>query len=260
MISVNLEPISEQDILSEMQYHPAEDHRSAMISAAQSLIIGKLLFQRANELDITKKDDVTEYQDEKAYHDALLEQLVNQDIQFPHATAAECFQYYQANLSKFSTSPLIAAKHILLPAPTDNVTARLEAKTLADAIINQLQQGESFSELALAHSKCDSSKHGGALGQLSKGQTVAEFERQVFAANEGLISHAVESRYGFHVVFVDMKVAGNQLPFEFVEQRITTYLNEKVKRKAIAQYIRHLISQAKIDGFDFNVDASPLMQ
>lgn len=260
MISVNLESISEQAVLNEMQYHPADDHRTAMVGAAQSLIIGKLLLQRAEALELTKQLDVTAFQDEKIYQDAILEQLINQEIQLPKATSEECLQYYQANLAKFTTSPLIAAKHILLPAPTDNVTARLDAKALADAIINQLQQGESFSALALAHSKCDSAKQGGALGQLSKGQTVAEFERQVFAANEGLISHAVESRYGFHVVFVEMKVAGNQLPFEFVEQRITTYLNEKVKRKAIAQYIRHLISEAQIDGFEFDVNASPLMQ
>jgi peptidyl-prolyl cis-trans isomerase C len=259
MISVNQEPISEQAILHEMQYHPADDHRSAMVEAAQSLIIGKLLYQRANELGMSQQAQV-EYEDEKAAQDAMLDQLIAQDISLPKATPQECLQYYQANLAKFSTSPLIAAKHILLAAAPDNIAARTEAKTLADAIIEQLQSGQSFSDLALMHSHCDSSKQGGALGQLSKGQTVVEFERQVFAADVGLMTHAVESRYGFHVVQVEQKVAGKQLPFEFVEQRISKYLNEKVKRKAIAQYIRHLISQAQIDGFEFDVDASPLMQ
>ncbi|GGB52110.1 peptidylprolyl isomerase [Shewanella inventionis] len=260
MISVNQESISEQAVLNEMQYHPADNHRAAMVSAAQSLIIGKLLLQRADELNLTNNIDATTFADEKTYQDAVLEQLINQDIKIPQATSAECQQYYQANLSKFTTSPLVAARHILLPAPVEDINARLEAKALADEIIKQLKQGESFSVLASAHSKCDSSKHGGVLGQLSKGQTVAEFERQVFAASEGLMTHAVESRYGYHVVFIDMKIAGNQLPYDLVKQRITTYLNEKVKRKAIAQYIRHLISQANIDGFEFDIDASPLMQ
>jgi peptidyl-prolyl cis-trans isomerase C len=50
------------------------------------------------------------------------------------------------------------------------------------------------------------------------------------------------------------------LPYQMVEERITDYLNEKVRRKAIAQYIHTLLVAADIEGFDFSVSDSPLMQ
>ena len=101
---------------------------------------------------------------------------------------------------------------------------------------------------------------GGQLGQLSKGQTVPEFERQLSNCKRGLAQSPIESRYGVHVVVLDQHVEGKQLPFDMVKTRIADYLNEKVRRKAIAQYIHTLISQATIDGFDFKVSESPLMQ
>jgi len=45
-----------------------------------------------------------------------------------------------------------------------------------------------------------------------------------------------------------------------VKSRIEDYLNKKVERKAIAQYIQLLIADADIEGFDFNVSSSPLVQ
>ena len=40
----------------------------------------------------------------------------------------------------------------------------------------------------------------------------------------------------------------------------SNFLNEKVRRKAISQYLTQLIANAEISGFDFAVQPSPLMQ
>ncbi|MFC3032851.1 peptidylprolyl isomerase [Pseudoalteromonas fenneropenaei] len=260
MITVNQSTISEAQILQEMQYHPAKDHRSAMIDAAESLIIGELFNQRAQELGLSLSDTDITLQSEEQKQNSLLNRLIETEVSIPTASDQECELYYSQNLHKFCTSPLIAARHILIPAPVEDESARANALETAELILNSLNQGESFSELAAQYSKCDSAKLGGQLGQLSKGQTVAEFERQVFSAAEGLIPHVVESRFGFHIVYVDFKQPGNQLPFSAVKTRIQDYLNKKVERKAIAQYIEQLIANADIEGFDFNVSSSPLVQ
>jgi len=62
------------------------------------------------------------------------------------------------------------------------------------------------------------------------------------------------------VIEVLNRVDGKSLPYQAVSQRIADYLNEKVRRKAVSQYITQLITTSQIDGFDFNVNASPLMQ
>ncbi len=51
-IYINGVNISEADILAEMQYHPAQDQRSAMIVAAESLIITELFKQRCQTLGL----------------------------------------------------------------------------------------------------------------------------------------------------------------------------------------------------------------
>jgi peptidyl-prolyl cis-trans isomerase C len=74
------------------------------------------------------------------------------------------------------------------------------------------------------------------------------------------VQKPISSRYGVHVAFIDQRVEGRRLEFDMVSQRIADYLNEKVRRKAIAQYIETLIAKADIEGFDFSVSDSPLMQ
>ncbi len=258
MIIVNEVTIPEPAIMAEMQYHPAPDKRAAMLKAAESLIIAELLKQRAMELGLA---DETQLQDHSpASQDLVLDLLIEREVAIPTASGAECLHYYQQNPERFVTSPLIEVRHILLPAAPENDDERAKAKQLAEAILAELQQASDFGQLAANYSVCSSKDNGGLLGQISKGQTVPEFERQVFKAQPGLMSYPVESRFGLHVVDVLRRIEGDQLPFSAVEQKIQNYLNEKVRRKAIAQYIQSLIIAAQIDGYDFALSDSPLMQ
>ncbi|MBZ9611827.1 peptidylprolyl isomerase [Rheinheimera maricola] len=255
MIQVNQASISEAAIMAEMQYHPASDKRAAMLKAAESLIIGELLRQRAKTLGLSVKSEANTASD-----DNFLDALINAEVAIPQASTAECEQYYKLNPQRFQSSPLLELSHILLAAAPEDDKARVEAKILAEQLISQLQQGEPLAGLARHHSACPSKETGGSLGQISRGQTVPEFERQIFSAEPGLLPQPVESRYGYHIVHIARKVAGQLLPFNAVERKIADYLNEKVRRKAVAQYIHTLIVDAEIDGFDFNLSASPLMQ
>jgi len=253
MIRVNQTTINEQAVMAEAQYHPASTKRSAILKAAESLIIGEVLRQRAKTLGI-------ETSTHTASEEQLFDDLINHEVSIPTATTKECEQYYKQNPHRFESSPLLEVSHILLAAPVDDDKARIEAKVLSEDIIKQLQQGSHFADLARQYSACPSKQTQGSLGQISRGQTVAEFERQIFTAEPGLMPQGIESRYGIHVVYIHRKIAGQILPFDKVKQRIREYLNEKVRRKAIAQYIHMLITQADIQGYDFNLSDSPLMQ
>lgn len=255
MIHVNEAVIEEKAVLEEMQYHPATSQRDAMFQAAEALIIGELLKQRAAELGLELQDA-----NAPANDDDFLDQLIEKEVDVPEAGEQECRTYFEQNRDKFTTSPLMEAKHILLAAPPGEDKPRMEALTIAEELIKQLKAGGDFAGLAKAYSACPSKETGGSLGQLSKGQTVPEFERVVFTLEPGLYDAPVESRYGFHIVWVERKVAGLPLEFMDVREKIRDYLNEKVRHKAIAQYIHTLIAGAKIEGYDFSVSTSPLMQ
>jgi peptidyl-prolyl cis-trans isomerase C len=255
MIQVNNASISEAAIMAEMQYHPAGTKRTAMLKAAESLIIGELLRQRARELGLVVKSEANTASD-----DNFLDALIQAEVVIPQASKQECEQYYTLNPQRFASSPLLEVSHILLAASPEDDQQRVEAKTLAQQLIEKLQQGETLAELARHYSACPSKETAGSLGQISRGQTVPEFERQIFSAEPGLLPQPVESRYGYHIVHIARKVPGKLLPFTAVEQKIAEYLNEKVRRKAVAQYIHRLIVASEISGYDFNLSDSPLMQ
>lgn len=252
MIKVNNVVISDSAVLAEMQYHPAESHDSAYHKAAQCLVISEVMRQQAIAHGISTEDSHgTDYIDE----------LIDIEVEVPKASQDECRQYYQANLDKFCTSPLIAARHILIAAHPEAPQAREEALNLSESLIEKITlHPESFGLLAKQYSHCDSARHDGQLGQLSRGQTVSEFERQVFAASQGLISRPVETRFGFHVVWVDQHIDGERLPYEHVAERISQFLDERVQLKAYAQYVDYLLSEAEIEGIEIVVSNSPLMQ
>ena len=264
MIEVNQQQILEADIFAEMQYHPATDKRAAMVAAAQSLIIEKLLCQRANALGLSSQAEaITNTTDDnvrQAAFDRLIQQVIDAEVTTPKAKDDDCLLYYQQNPDKFVSSPLLEVRHILLACAPDDHQGRATASQQAETLILQLQHGATFSGLASQFSACSTKDSGGLLGQISKGQTVPELERPLFRLQPGLLPYPLESRYGLHVVEVLHRVDGQLLPYQAVAQRIADFLNEKVRRKAISQYLTQLIANAEIQGFDFQINPSPLMQ
>jgi peptidyl-prolyl cis-trans isomerase C len=85
---------------------------------------------------------------------------------------------------------------------------------------------------------------------LTIGQTTPEFEKALLLLAPGNISDVIESRYGLHIIRLDRKIEGKQLPFEAVHGKIENYLREAVERRAAAQYIALLISRAEIEGIE----------
>ena len=114
--------------------------------------------------------------------------------------------------------------------------------------------------MATLHSGCPSREQGGDLGQLSLGQTVPEFERQLLRLPLGLAGQPVESRYGFHIVEVQQRVEGRQLPFSAVRESIREELDGRVWNKAVVQYLETLVGQARIEGIALRAATSPLLQ
>jgi peptidyl-prolyl cis-trans isomerase C len=70
----------------------------------------------------------------------------------------------------------------------------------------------------------------------------------------------VETRYGVHVLRLDAREDGRQLPFEAVQERIADYLQQQSWNRAVAQYISILAGKARIEGLRMAAASSPLVQ
>jgi peptidyl-prolyl cis-trans isomerase C len=244
--AVNGTAIKPESIAQEMQYHPASDRGEAVYQAVQALVIRELLLQRTRELGLKVKAHAGESEEE-----ALTRQLLDQEVQVDEPDEAACEHFYASNLSRFVSAPLLAARHILLGCAPDDGEGRSLAQEKAKALLAELTQDpERFAALALAHSDCPSKAQGGALGQISKGQTVPEFERQLFRQTQGLVGQPLESRYGFHVVSIDQRIDGTQLPYIAVAANIRRELYQRVWQKSVAQYLQDLVSAADIKGVE----------
>ncbi|SFG70077.1 peptidylprolyl isomerase [Pseudomonas sp. NFACC45] len=256
IISVNGMSITPQAMAQELQYHPAESREDAVYQAARALVIRELLQQRIAELGLALQVGAGENEEE-----AATRLLLEREVQVPQCDEATCLRYYESNRARFHSAPLLAVRHILLECAPDDAEARDQAHGQAESLLQRLDEFPgSFAELALNHSACPSKAQGGSLGQISKGQTVPELERQLFALPAGLVGKPLESRYGWHVISIDQRVEGQPLPYEAVATAIRTQLQQGVWQKALVQYLQTLIGAADIRGIHLQGADSPLVQ
>ena len=234
-ISVNGTLIDSTRYAEELQYHPAETFNQAAQDAGQALVIRQLLL---NEL----VDDVSD-------EEAAIAELVEKNSTTDEPTEEDCCRYFEQNNERFKTETLMEADHILLAAAKDDLEGRSLAKDKANEVIQQLKdQPENFAQFAKEYSVCPSKETGGSLGQIGKGQTVPEFEKQLVRLTEGLADQPIESRYGYHVVKINRKIEGKPLEYPMVAEKIKHYLTQKASQLSIQAYIHSLVEKADIEG------------
>ena len=135
-----------------------------------------------------KKLGLTEEQAREEIEDKLLQEKifkkVTGSIKVPEA---EIEAYYKDNEEQF-TKPR-EVRHILV-----------KSKQKADELYKELKGGASFAALAKKFSQdTASAKQGGKL-TVSKGQTVAPFDKIAFSIDEGEISEPVKTQFGWHII------------------------------------------------------------
>lgn len=85
------------------------------------------------------------------------------------------------------------------------------ARREAEALLERVQAGEDFAELAREHSDDrGSAELGGDLGWFRRGRMVREFEDAAFALFDGQVSPVVQTDFGFHVIKVERYRAGER--------------------------------------------------
>ena len=251
-VQVNGVGIPRDAISREVQHHPSRTSAEAWKAAARALAVRELLLQEARRLGVSGEPMAEGEGRRETNDEAAIRTLVEQEVQTPTADAATCRRYYQQNREHFRSSDIYEAAHILFAASKADVPGYARARSAAEAALVVLREcPEQFVKLAQAHSACLSASQGGNLGQITAGQTTPEFEQALFSLEPGSIGpEPVATRYGFHIVRLDRKHEGRELPFDLVADRIAGYLQECVQRRALAQYIARLATAAHIEGID----------
>ncbi len=250
VVSVNGVVVARAAIAREAQNHPAPKPIIAWQEAARALALRELMLQEARRVGVTAEPAVDAQGRRETEDEALIRALAEREVTVPEADADSCRRYFEQNRRRFRSADIFEASHILFAAPAYDSAKFGEAQRAAAAVLAELaQHPERFDEFARAHSACPSGRQGGNLGQITPGQTTPEFEAALRKLAPGtLTDQPVTTRYGLHIIRLERRHEGRELPFELVHERIAAYLTERARRTATAQYIARLVSRAEITG------------
>jgi peptidyl-prolyl cis-trans isomerase C len=229
-----------------------ENEPDPALAARRALVVHELLRQRAAALGLIEPDADLD--------DTTLETLLAREIRVPDPAREDCARYYAQHPSRFVRNELVYASHILF-AVTDRVPLALLRQKAEDTLSELLRAPDTFEAHARELSNCPSAGVGGSLGQLARGDTVPEFEAALFDCSDvGILPRLVRTRFGFHLVRIDQRVPGDPVSFEDAADTIARFLSERVRQKAIQQYVSILASEASLENAALDAATSPLVQ
>ena len=142
----------------------------------------KALASSSTTEDALKGELVTYIEQQK------LTEVVTKDVK---VTDAQVRAYYVTNkATEFTTKATREVRHILV-----------KQKTKADTLYAKLASSDAqFAALAKANSLDGSKSQGGSLGSITKGSTVAPFDKVAFSIATGTVSKPVKSQFGWHLI------------------------------------------------------------
>ena len=127
------------------------------------------------------------------------------------------------------------ASHILVASQEEAV-----------AIVNELEGGADFAEVAQEKSTGPSGPNGGQLGWFGPGMMVPEFQAAVESLEVGEVSAPVQTQFGWHVIILNEKRNQEAPPLEEVRAEIENQLSQSI----VSQEIEALTEQATVKRTD----------
>ncbi len=138
----------------------------------------------------------------------------------------EIATYFEENKTGFSKPEVRKASHILIKPVDDSAEADQKALRRAADILENINAGEDFAELAKQNSDDKgSANNGGDLGIITPGVMVKPFEEAVFALQQDQISDPVKSEFGYHIIKLTEFTPEQIPPLE----ELKTEIEEKIK-------------------------------
>lgn len=183
-------------------------------SVYESMITDRLLLMKADEMGITVTDEevqqeIDTYFTEEGSYEDYLAMLEITDEKFRQITKKDktISKFIEQYVAEIDTSDEILKAYyeenpnILKSVEASHILVDTEAE--ANVVLERLNQGEDFAELATELSKdTGSAAYGGELGYFGVGNMVPEFEEAAFNLEIGEISEPVKSQYGYHIIKV----------------------------------------------------------
>ncbi|HEY0370632.1 MAG TPA: peptidyl-prolyl cis-trans isomerase [Thermoanaerobaculia bacterium] len=106
--------------------------------------------------------------------------------------------------------------------------------------------GSDFANLAMTMSESATRDKAGDLGEVAKGDLVAELDKAIFSAPSGSILGPIETKSAWHIVLVEQRLPSEVPAFESVKDRLRKEASEETFQRDYKTYIENLRKDAYI--------------
>ena len=156
----------------------------------------------------------------------MTKELMSPDIEI---TEEDMETYFEENKADFAQPEQVRASHILV-----------EDEATAKEVLEKINAGEDFAELAKEYSTDGSAENGGDLGFFGTGEMVEAFETAAFALEVGEVSDIVETEYGYHIIKVTDKQEAADAVYEDHKEEIKEILIEEEMNANYSTWLEEL--------------------
>ena len=233
--NVNNEDISLETMIHAMNELPPEIQSQPFMSYYEDLLERvidiKLFAQEGKKMKLNEEPSVRAAIDfviEKVLMQAFLSKYVQENIKEENLKAS-----YNNFIADETSREEIKASHILMDTESEAID-----------VINMLNDGDDFAELAKNKSTGPSGPSGGDLGWFKRGQMVPPFEKAAFSLNKNEISQRpVQTQFGWHVI----KIFDKRIPEAPSYENMKSKLIQDLERKIVSKKIQDLRNDALIE-------------
>jgi peptidyl-prolyl cis-trans isomerase D len=176
-----------------------------------------------------------------------------------HVSDDEMRNYYTQHLNDYRVPDEVKMSQILFKTSGKTPDEVAKVRQTAQDVLNQIQKGGDFADLAKKNSEdTNSAPKGGDVGWIQHGQTVKEVEDVAFSLQPGQTSGLITTGYGIVIIKVFDKQSAHVQSFEASKAGIENTLEQQKVVAAQAQLADQFTQAAKADPQHFQAVAAKL--
>lgn len=232
----------------------------------------RLLVQEAIKKGFDKQRNV-QLEMEAAKEAALFDLYVRDVVANEIVTDESIKQYYTSHPDEFQIPEQVKIRHIVVvpngagPRPKSKEQALEVIKQVAMELnlatvhaphgeLGARQRQAAFEEAAKKYSEDGAAPQGGDLGWVNRGLLDPDFEKVAWELQPGTMSGIVETKFGYHLIYVEGRRPQHMEPFEIARPRVREFLMTQHGAEvveAVARETAQLLAQSKVAVYPENI-------
>lgn len=166
--------------------------------------------------------------------------------------------YYLDHKNDYVSPKTVEARHILFKLENGaDDQAVAAAKARAETVLDLIQKGADFAEMAKKHSEGPSKTNGGHLGTFRKEDMVAPFSEKAFSMQAGEVSEPVQTQFGWHLIKVEKVNPASEQTLEEATDAVRKVLSGE-EAKVLAYDKAEAFYESTLEGDDIAQVAAEL--